>query len=1136
MNEADTRAQLIDPKLLEAGWGVIEDSKILREYIITIGKIQTGGGRAKPLIADYVLVYKGIKLAVIEAKSNDLEVGEGVGQAKLYADKLQLDSAFATNGREIYSISMNTAVEGLIARFPTPEELWNKTFEIQNLWRDAFNKIPYEDVGGTKNARYYQEIAVNNTMEAVANNQERILLTLATGTGKTFIAFQIAWKLFQSRWNLQSRSLSGASTGSAPVRTTNNILPKSDHELVETVPELVETVPELVETVPELVETVPELVEGAGYLITRRPRILFLADRNILADQAFNAFSAFPEDALVRISPREISKKGSVPVNGSIFFTIFQTFMTGGPAPSTSSGSDSARTGFGVNKLTSDVQKRTQLVDGALIHNKHLSFPPDPEPVEGADTANKHLCYPPDPEPVEGAGTANKHLCYPPDPEPVEGAGTTNKHLCYPPDPEPVEGAGTTNKHLCYPPDPEPVEGAAARQIQSYDFPEVNLNEIPGAYGYMYILSCDDGSFYTGSTKDIILRLKQHQNGEGANHTKKFSPVKLIYYEAFDRIDEAFNREKQIQGWTRAKKIALIKGEIVLLQELASAHSGASTSSAPDSTTDVILSQSDPEPVEGAEINNEQLSFHTDPELAEGTASDQSPQGIYSEYPPDFFDFIIIDECHRGGANDEGNWRGILEYFKPAVQLGLTATPKRKDNIDTYKYFGDPVYVYSLKEGINDGYLTPFKVKRIKTTLDDYIYTSDDQIIEGEIEEGKLYTEPDFNRIIEIKAREAKRVQVYMDEANQSEKAIIFCATQDHAAAVRDLVNQYRYSKANASLNPKMVTEPAEVMYCVRVTANDGALGDQYLKEFQDNEKTIPTILTTSQKLSTGVDARNIRNIVLMRPVNSMIEFKQIIGRGTRLFDGKEFFTIYDFVDAYHHFNDPEWDGEPIPEEPKDYKPGRPTEEPGPQEPPSEPISPRKKAKVKLKDGKEREIQHMVSTSFWSAEGKPISAEEFLKNLYGSLPSFFSSEEELRELWSNPMTRKTLLSKLNDAGYGKEELTTLQRLIDAEKSDLFDVLEYVSFAVKPITREVRVAASQSSIFALLDNKQKEFLEFVLSKYIESGVDELDQEKLPILLQNKYQSLGDAMDILGDPSKISTLFVEFQKFLYKQKIA
>ncbi len=261
-----------------------------------------------------------------------------------------------------------------------------------------------------------------------------------------------------------------------------------------------------------------------------------------------------------------------------------------------------------------------------------------------------------------------------------------------------------------------------------------------------------------------------------------------------------------------------------------------------------------------------------------GRDADGKPAPYFDAYPTDYFDLIIIDECHRGGANDEGNWRKILEYFAPAVQLGLTATPKRHDNVNTYQYFGEPVYIYSLKQGINDGFLTPFKVKRISTTLDDYIYTSDDNLIEGEIEEGKLYTEDDFNKIIEIKAREAKRVQVYMDDANQNEKAIIFCATQEHAAAVRDLVNQYKTSS-----HPN---------YCVRVTANDGEIGEQFLREFQDNEKSTPTILTTSQKLSTGVDARNIRNIVLMRPVNSMIEFKQIVGRGTRLFDGKEFFTI----------------------------------------------------------------------------------------------------------------------------------------------------------------------------------------------------------------------------------------------------
>ena len=829
MNEAETRAELIDPKLKACGWGVVEGSKVLREYHITQGKIQIGGGRGKKEIADYVLVYKGIKLAVIEAKSVELPVGEGVMQAKKYAHKLQIDTSYSTNGKEIYQICMETGEEGLVTDFLSPEQLWNQTFpvtsepgsELVELWREKFASIPFEDKSGSWQLRYYQEIAVKNTLEALANGNKRILLTLATGTGKTAIAFQIAWKLFQTRWNISTWSQNG-------------------NEAI------------------------------------RRPRILFLADRNILANQAYNSFSAFPDDALVRIKPNEIKKKGKVPTNGSIFFTIFQTFMTNSP--------------------------------------------------------------------------------------------------------------------------------------------EVSVGEE-----------------------------KQNYN---------------VAAEPYAKYDTAHYN--------------------------------------------------------------------------------------FGQYPPDYFDFIIIDECHRGGANDESNWRGILDYFSPAVQLGLTATPKRKDNVDTYRYFGEPVYIYSLKEGINDGFLTPFKVKRIKTTLDDYIYTSDDTVVEGDIEAGKLYEEKDFNRTIEIVAREAKRVNIYLDEANQSEKAIIFCANQGHAALIRDLVNQYSKSK--------------DTFYCVRVTANDGEEGERLLREFQDNEKTIPTILTTSQKLSTGVDARNIRNIVLLRPVNSMIEFKQIVGRGTRLFDGKEFFTIYDFVDAYKHFSDPEWDGEPLVDEPCKLCGQDPCicEKPLPKpcpvcgqrpcicdKPEQEPCPKcgqlpcvcKKKVKVKLARGKEREIKHMVSTSFWSADGKPISADEFLSNLFGELPKLFKDEEELRKIWSNPTTRRSLLEKLDDAGFPKSDLQALQKLVDMEKSDLYDVLEYVfNGDYVAMTREARSKAAEATIFALLNDKQKEFISFVLSKYIETGVEELDQEKLPILLKNKYHSLEDAKDILGDVATISKLFIEFQQHLYEQKIA
>jgi type I restriction enzyme R subunit len=239
--------------------------------------------------------------------------------------------------------------------------------------------------------------------------------------------------------------------------------------------------------------------------------------------------------------------------------------------------------------------------------------------------------------------------------------------------------------------------------------------------------------------------------------------------------------------------------------------------------------------------------------------------------------------------------------------LGLTATPKRKDNTDTYKYFGEPVYIYSLKEGINDGFLTPFKVKQISTTADTYTFTPDDVVEQGEIEEGREYTKDEMNRMIQIKEREEYLVKVFMEQINQNEKTLVFCATQYHAAMVRDFINKHVKVK---NLN-----------YCQRVTAKDGDTGEGYLREFQDNEKTLPTILTTSQKLSTGVDAPEVRNIILMRRVNSMIEFKQIIGRGTRLFDGKDYFTLFDFVNAHKHFADPEWDGEPQDPEPGPIRP-----------------------------------------------------------------------------------------------------------------------------------------------------------------------------------------------------------------------
>lgn len=481
---------------------------------------------------------------------------------------------------------------------------------------------------------------------------------------------------------------------------------------------------------------------------------------------------------------------------------------------------------------------------------------------------------------------------------------------------------------------------------------------------------------------------------------------------------------------------------------------------------------------------------------------------------------IIVDECHRGGATEDGNWRSILEYFSPAVQLGLTATPKRRDNADTYAYFGEPRYIYSLKEGIGDGFLTPFRVRKYQTTIDDYTYVGDDTVVEGEVEVGKVYTGGDFNRVIIIPEREIYRVELLLANINPNEKTIIFCATQAHALMIRDIINE-RKTNPNAT-------------YCVRVTADEGSIGDQYLRDFQDNEKTIPTIVTTSQKLSTGVDARNIRNIVLMRPINSIIEFKQIIGRGTRLYDGKDFFTIHDFVNASHNFKDPEWDGEPVEPGPKPEPGGKVVDGPegGPEQPP---VLKREKVVIKLADGKDREFQHMTSKMFYSVDGVPMSLTEFIQSLFNTLemPDLFNNEDELRALWAVPSTRAKLLKQLEDAGFPTSELVSIQELIDAQNSDLFDVLEFVKYALKPVSRTTRAALSRSIMQDGIESKQLEFIDFLVSQYVESGVGELEEGKLETLLEIKYADVFHAVKSVGDGevSKVRNLFLEFQKNLY-----
>lgn len=778
MNESDTRLKRITPALERAGWGKVANSQIFTEqraYQISPGRIEKVG-RRNPKFIDYLLSYRGQKLAIVEAKSDEKDVSAGVPQAKLYAAMMNIRFTYSTNGNEKWAIDMKTGKEGFVDRFPTPEELWQMTFPETNEWRDKLNAIPFNRDGG-KQPRYYQEIATNKVMEAVANEQKRILLTLATGTGKTYLAFQIVWKLFKARWNVK----------------------KED----------------------------------------RIPRILFLADRNILADQALNDFGQFPEDAMCRLTPDEISKTGGkVPLSRSLYFTIFQTFMSG---------------------------------------------------------------------------------------------------------------------------------------------------ETP----------------------------------------------------------------------------------------------------------------------------------------------------YYKQYPQDFFDFIIIDECHRGGANDESQWREIMEYFSSAYQLGLTATPKREVNADTYRYFGEPVYIYSLKQGIEDGFLTPFRVRIGSGSLDEYMFKKGDKVVVGEIEEDKVYTETDFYQgNIYIRERDEDRVKEFLKQIKPDDKTLVFCATQNHAAQVRDMISQH-------SKNP-------HPMYCVRVTANDGKLGEGNLGLFQNNERTLPTILTTSQKLTTGVDARNVRNIVLMRPVNNIIEFKQIVGRGTRVYDEKFYFTIYDFVKASEHFADPEWDGEPIEptivEEPEPKGGEGDDDKPKPRPMPQPcPVcgnmtctcpggKPKKTVVVKLSEERTVELRTEWEEKFLF-DGKLIGMDEFIKILFGNLPRFFKSDQDLREQWANPDTRKALLTQLEREGFALEKLRQVQYLLDAEDCDLLDVLEFLAYHSTPMERRQRVNLVYMDIMESLTEEQVEFAKYVLNHYIARGSMELYRDNLPHFLRKKYGSTADAVKKLGNPQTISSLYLNLQQTLY-----
>lgn len=783
--EADTCRKYVLPKLYQAGW---TDDQIQEQHSFTDGRIVPSAKKVRRLAqkrADYRLRYtRDFGIAIVEAKASYKTAGEGLQQAKDYAEILDLKFAYATNGKEIIEFDFLTGIEQKIEAFPSPGELWCRLRKGRKLTDDKTAErllTPCFPVPG-KQLHYYQEIAVNRVIEAILKGQYRILLTMATGTGKTLVAFQICWKLWNALWN----------------RT-------GEH---------------------------------------RRPKILYLADRNILIDD--------PKD---------------------------KTFTPFGDA-------------------------RWKITNG------------------------------------------------------------------------------------------------------------------------------------------------------------KISKGREIYFAIYQAI-----------------------------------------------------------------------------------AQDERRPGLYREYPPDFFDLIIVDECHRGSARDESSWREILEYFKPAFQLGLTATPKRKDNVDTYAYFGNPVYTYSLRQGIEDGFLAPYRVHRVITTYDALGWRPSKGELDryGQEIPDEEYQTKDFERAVALLARTkaiARSVTDFLKRTDRFAKTLVFCVDQEHADEMRRQIG---------NLNADLVQQNPN--YVCRVTADEGDVGLGHLSNFQDVDKSVPVILTTSQLLTTGVDAPTCKNIVLARVVNSIVEFKQIIGRGTRLRDdyGKYFFNILDFTQSTRLFADPEFDGDPalITEQEIDDE-GKPTGEEttvdsGEEEPddigepePDDTGSdngggqPRRKYYV---DGGQVEIAaHLVYEL--DPNGKQLRVVKYTDYTAAKIRTLFPNAAELRNKWADPACRNEIIEGLAERGIDFDDLAEAAKQPDA---DPFDLLCHVAFNAPLRTRRERAKRMRSErkdFFEKFGPEARHILEELLEKYAEHGI---AQFAIPEVLEvPPISDHGNVIEIanrFGGVDKLREAIAELQTLLY-----
>ncbi len=543
--------------------------------------------------------------------------------------------------------------------------------------------------------------------------------------------------------------------------------------------------------------------------------------------------------------------------------------------------------------------------------------------------------------------------------------------------------------------------------------------------------------------------------------------------------------------------------------------------------------------IQGEAVKSREVYFA----LYQALANPATGENLYEKYPRDFFDLIIIDECHRGSANEDGSWRKILDYFESASQIGMTATPKRDDNVDTYNYFGDPIYTYSLRQGIDDGFLAPYRVYRVIPDVDASGLQIDPGVLDrfGREIPADLYGTKDFERVVSLLSRTevvAKHLTEYLKRTNRFDKTIVFCVDQEHALDVRMALNNLNADLTRVHLH-----------YVERVVSDEGSVGRGHLDNFQDPEKDEPVILTTSQMLTTGVDAPTCRNVVLFKPINSMIDFKQIIGRGTRVSEehNKFWFTIIDYVGATQLFYDPAFDGDPV----------RVTKTMINNEGVETKVEDSEEGTIGLEyetpEERERDFQqqfadlprkyYLDNVQVYIAgeqafeldpEGNTLRTVQFTDYVTENIRRLNLTAEHLREVWSKAEQRTEILDQLRTRGIDPDHLA---HVVHQEEADALDLLLHVAYNAPLVTRRERaekLRQKKANFFNTFTPAAREILETLLEKYADYGVGEFGQ--LPRVLQvspfDRYGSTYEIYQLFGGAEKMLQAVDELQKFLYE----